>query len=58
MATYTFQNEAGKYVQVMQHLQVFDIELLSSSLHAGEYTIVTNVPVPADQVEHLGMTEA
>lgn len=55
---YSFQNEPGKYVSVIQHLEGLGIELLATALAHGTYSIETDSAIPENQVEHLGMTEA
>lgn len=53
--TYTF--DVANLLSVTDHAQALDIVVLSLSLSAGIYTLVTDVPFPAEQVPHLGLTE-
>lgn len=58
MAVYTFLSGPGKYANVIQHLEGMGIELVSSALSQGVYTIETDSPIPQEQLEHLEIAEA
>jgi hypothetical protein len=46
-------------LMVTSHADALDIQIVSLQLDsiADEYVLETDVPFPADQLEHLGMTE-
>lgn len=60
MATYTLpvDLEGHTLAQVLMHTDVWGIAITSLSLDDGIYTLIFSAPVPADELEHLGLTEA
>jgi hypothetical protein len=46
-------------LMVTSHADALDIQVVSLQLDSGadEYVLETDMPFPADQLEHLGMTE-
>ena len=53
--TYTFP--AANLMAVLDHANALDIVVESMTLAADTYTLVTAQPFPAEQLDHLGLTE-
>ena len=53
-----FENPQEAVASILIHMAALGIDLVSVSISAGHLDLETSTVFPADQLEHLGLTEA